>query len=170
VAVASAGHVQVRTSRQTDNHASTPPLSFLQAGCPSCRPVNSVKALKALWGPGNAPIFLCSQENGNRVISFVVVVAVMQDYQLDMDQTRRRIHQAHMVQWIVDGVLKSITPQQVHTDRQTCRPRYLCSNRPHLLLYPPRTHDAVDCGRRSGEHHSAAGTHRQTDMQTTLLV
>ena len=26
---------------------STPPLSFLQAGCPSCRPTNSVKALKA---------------------------------------------------------------------------------------------------------------------------
>jgi len=39
--------VQVYTSLQTDNHASTPPLSFLQAGCPSCRPANSVKALKA---------------------------------------------------------------------------------------------------------------------------
>jgi len=34
------------TSLQTDNHASTSPLSFLQAGCPSCRPTNSVKALK----------------------------------------------------------------------------------------------------------------------------
>ena len=32
------GHMQVRTSLQTDNHASTSPLSFLQAGCPSCRP------------------------------------------------------------------------------------------------------------------------------------
>jgi len=42
------GHMQVCTSFQTDNHASTPPLSFLQAGCPSCRPTNSVKALKAL--------------------------------------------------------------------------------------------------------------------------
>jgi len=41
------GHMQVCTSRQTDNHASTPPLSFLQAGCPSCRPTNSVKGLKA---------------------------------------------------------------------------------------------------------------------------
>ena len=39
------GLMQVRTSLQTDNHASTPPLSFLQAGCPSCRPTNSVKAL-----------------------------------------------------------------------------------------------------------------------------
>jgi len=37
--------MQICTSLQTDNHASTPPLSFLQAGCPSCRPTNSVKAL-----------------------------------------------------------------------------------------------------------------------------
>jgi len=29
-----------------DNHANIPPLSFLQAGCPSGRPTNSVKALK----------------------------------------------------------------------------------------------------------------------------
>jgi len=43
------GHMQVCTSHQTDNHASTPPLSFLQAGCPSCRPTNSVKALKAIY-------------------------------------------------------------------------------------------------------------------------
>jgi len=41
------GHMQVCILLQTDNHASTPPLSFLQAGCPSCRPTNSVKALKA---------------------------------------------------------------------------------------------------------------------------
>jgi len=42
------GHMQVCTSLQTDNHAKTPPLSLLQAGCPFCRPTNSVKALKAL--------------------------------------------------------------------------------------------------------------------------
>jgi len=41
------GHMQVCTSIQTDNLASTPPLSFLQAGCPSCRPTNSVKAMEA---------------------------------------------------------------------------------------------------------------------------
>jgi len=41
------GHMQICTSLQTDNHASTPPLSFLQARCPSCLPTNSVKALKA---------------------------------------------------------------------------------------------------------------------------
>ena len=33
---------------QTDNHTSTPPLCFLQAGCPSYSPTNSVKALKAI--------------------------------------------------------------------------------------------------------------------------
>jgi len=41
------GHMQVCTLLQTDNHASTPLLCFLQAGCPSCRPTNSVKALEA---------------------------------------------------------------------------------------------------------------------------
>ena len=44
------GHMQVWTSLQTDNHASTPQLSFLQAKCPSCHPTNSVKALKAKLG------------------------------------------------------------------------------------------------------------------------
>jgi len=38
--------MQVCTSVQTDNHASTPPLSFLQAGCHSCHPTNSVKDLR----------------------------------------------------------------------------------------------------------------------------
>jgi len=42
------GHMQVCTSLQTDNHTSTPPLSFLHAGCPSCCPTNTIKALKAL--------------------------------------------------------------------------------------------------------------------------
>jgi len=42
------GHMQLCTSLQTDNHASTPPLSFFQAECPSCRPTNSIKALKAI--------------------------------------------------------------------------------------------------------------------------
>jgi len=42
------GCMQVCTSLQIDSHASTPPLSFLQAGCPSCHPTNSVKALKEM--------------------------------------------------------------------------------------------------------------------------
>ena len=51
------GHMQVCTSLQTDNHASTPPLCFLQAGCPSCRPTNSVKALKARKGDSSRVLF-----------------------------------------------------------------------------------------------------------------
>jgi len=67
------GDMQICTSLQTDNHASTPPLSFLQTGCPSCCPTNSIKALKAenlvLYGPYfpellmynlNADIFIIS--------------------------------------------------------------------------------------------------------------
>jgi len=49
------GHMQVCTSLQTDNHASTPPLSSLQAGCPSCRPTNSFEALKATVTTRNPP-------------------------------------------------------------------------------------------------------------------
>jgi len=37
------GHMQVCTSLQ---HSSTPPLSFLQARCPSCHPTNSIKAMR----------------------------------------------------------------------------------------------------------------------------
>ena len=37
----------IRVSRyQKGNHASTPPISFLHAGCPSCCPTNSVKILQ----------------------------------------------------------------------------------------------------------------------------
>jgi len=40
------GHMQVCTSLQTDNCTSTPPLSFLQTGCPSCRQTKGIKALE----------------------------------------------------------------------------------------------------------------------------
>jgi len=41
------GRMQVCTLLQTHNHASTPPLSFLQAECPSYHSANSIKGLKA---------------------------------------------------------------------------------------------------------------------------
>jgi len=63
------GRMQVCTSLQTDNHASTPPLSFLQDGCPSCHPTNSVKALKAhIWH---------SNEKITKTISYLTVIAKM---------------------------------------------------------------------------------------------
>jgi len=49
-------HMQVCTVLQTDNHASTQPLKFLQAGCPSCRPINSIKALKAIRSENRLPV------------------------------------------------------------------------------------------------------------------
>jgi len=39
-------HTQICTWLQAGNHTSIPPLSFLLAGCPSCCPTNSIKALK----------------------------------------------------------------------------------------------------------------------------
>ena len=47
VAVVSAGPYANLYLTQTDSHASTSLLSFLQAGCLSCYPTNSIKALKA---------------------------------------------------------------------------------------------------------------------------
>ena len=51
--------MRVCPSIQTDNHASTPPLSFLQAGCPSCCLTNSVKALKAYFILQLPGIYMC---------------------------------------------------------------------------------------------------------------
>ena len=44
------GHMQVCTLLQTDNHASTPPLSFLQAGWPYSHQTNSIKHWRNLSG------------------------------------------------------------------------------------------------------------------------
>jgi len=52
--------MQVCTSLQTDSHASTSPLSILQAGCHSCRPTNSIKALKEMQANN-------SKQKGNTV-------------------------------------------------------------------------------------------------------
>jgi len=38
-------HMQVGTSLQRDNHTSTPPVSFLQAGCPFCCPTNHLPVI-----------------------------------------------------------------------------------------------------------------------------
>jgi len=75
------GHMQVCTSLQTDNHASTPPLSFLQGRCPSCHPTNSVKALKAkaLMANNNT----CNNNNNNNhdnVYGAVIMTKVMREF------------------------------------------------------------------------------------------
>jgi len=76
-------HMQVCTSLQTDTHASTPPISFLRAGCPSCRPTNSVKALKAelnlLHWSRNRKIRKW-MENGNQHSSEEVVQVILNSF------------------------------------------------------------------------------------------
>jgi len=62
VAVAAAGPHASLHYAQTDNHTSTPPLSLLQAGCPSYHPTNSVKALKAVfYAYGSKPTCICDR-------------------------------------------------------------------------------------------------------------
>ena len=61
------GREQVCTLLQTDNHASTPPLEFfLQAGCSSCRPINSVKALQHMNTTENSQSVEILSESGRR--------------------------------------------------------------------------------------------------------
>ena len=65
-------HIQIIcTSLQTDDHASTSPLTFLQAERPSCRTTNSVKALKA---------FLILEL---RIVKFLTQVGYITCYQND---------------------------------------------------------------------------------------
>jgi len=47
------GHMQVCTSLQTDNHASTPSLSFFTGRMPFLLPNHSIKALKARHNNNN---------------------------------------------------------------------------------------------------------------------
>lgn len=42
------------------------------------------------------------------------------DYQVDIQSAQRRIQQQHMVQWIVDGVMAGITPQQEKDSLAKC--------------------------------------------------
>jgi len=67
------GHMQICTSPQTDNHASIPSLSFLQTGCPSCRPTDGVKSLKcctwAHYRSKTCPRYRCVFKSVNRWFS-----------------------------------------------------------------------------------------------------
>ena len=76
------GRMQVCNSLQTDNHASTPPLHFLQAGtagCPSCRPTNSVKALKDNTEVDLNCHLLRSQQRSRVIIATVWVLIQRED-------------------------------------------------------------------------------------------
>ena len=66
---------------QTDYHTNTPSLCFLQAGCPPCRPTNSVKALsRAIASPsilgGVGFLLITPSSIGERSIVMSVSVCV----------------------------------------------------------------------------------------------
>jgi len=72
--------MQVCTLLQTDNHASTSPLSFLQAGCPSCHPTNNIKALKAYIHTNLYSARNCENEFEARLISQKYILFVQQHW------------------------------------------------------------------------------------------
>jgi len=58
------GHTQICTSPQADNHASNPPLSFLQGGCTSCCPTTYVD--------------VCNRRTGNaHMITMMMMMMMM---------------------------------------------------------------------------------------------
>jgi len=57
------GHMQVSTSLQKRTTPAPNHSVFLQAGCPSCRPTNSVKALKAIQSTEGNNQDNCNQDN-----------------------------------------------------------------------------------------------------------
>jgi len=60
-------HMQIIcTSLQTDNHASTSSLDYLQAGCSSWCPANSVKALKATFRPSYSTVMVYDDADDRR--------------------------------------------------------------------------------------------------------
>jgi len=65
--------MQVCTFLQTDNHTSTPPLYFLQAGCPSCRPTNSV-IISYYIHPFNGPLSGTTQVSGYQKVKTIWIL------------------------------------------------------------------------------------------------
>jgi len=108
------GRIQVCTSLQAVNHASTPPLSFLQAGCPSCHPANIVKALKA-----SASVVHCSVDN---VLVFVcdryIVQCLMQTdlYKLLKTQKLSNDHICYFLYQILRGLKYIHSANVLHRD------------------------------------------------------
>ena len=88
------GHMQVCILLQTDNHASTSPLSFLQAGCPSCRPTNSVKALKAQSLSNHTHPF-------NGPLSGITQVSQYQKGKTNVDFTEARAVSGSGISWAI---------------------------------------------------------------------
>ena len=97
-------YMQVCTLIQTDNHASTSPLSFLQAGCPSCRPTNSVKALKAHFNRTYS-ILACAYPRTLLLMNTLSLTS------RTIEEDEQRCRQ------LVDGVRDDVAPHDVRQQR-----------------------------------------------------
>jgi F-type H+-transporting ATPase subunit b len=85
---------------------------------------------KAIWREdGQKYLFEAKRENVDLQLESVYrqrlaevhqAVKKRLDYQVDILSAKRRIQQQHMVQWIVDGVMAGITPQQEKDSLNKC--------------------------------------------------
>jgi len=114
-------------SLQTDDHASTP-SHFLQAGCPSCRPTNSIKARSLIYTQTHTPF--------NGPLSKTTQVSQYQKGKTSLDFTEARDSE-----W------------QWHQHMQVCtsllQTDYHASN-PLLIFYRP---DALPAGQPTASKH-----------------
>ena len=122
----------VCTSLQTENHTNSPPLSFLQAGCPSCCPTNSVKARKT------------STRKVEKIDQMPDIPCIL-EWAGDVSQNApsprgSRPHLTGPPESTSQTASRSVQlflqrSQLWWTDRQTDRPRY--KSRLHLMLCTP---------------------------------
>jgi F-type H+-transporting ATPase subunit b len=85
---------------------------------------------KAIWREdGQKYLFEAKRENVDlqlesvyrqRLAEVYQAVKKRLDYQVDIQSAQRRIQQQHMVQWIVDGVMAGVTPQQEKDSLAKC--------------------------------------------------
>ena len=80
----------------------TPPLSFLQAGCPSCRPTNSVKAMKEIARSGVVDLLyrhpICCRLTGQTLIN--ELVATLLTRLLRKSYLRWRVARRRRAVWV----------------------------------------------------------------------
>jgi len=129
------GHMQVCTSLQTDNHASTPPLIFLHAGCPSCRPANSIKALKAqqdleMLCRTSYSTRLNRQQHSSKMLSYSCLFAVPNGNEIHLSELPTAVSNVQC------SVVGSDTCDPVGISRQSGGNRV----RNHLPQLQPRLH------------------------------
>jgi len=110
-----------------DNRANIPPLSFLQAGCPSCRPTNSIKALNYYY------YYYYDHFTAVWILSSTIRVSRYQKGKTNLDFTEAKEVTGSGVSW---AIYKSAPhPRQLHqhptTQFFTGRIPFLLPNQQH---------------------------------------